>query len=40
MGVKKALDVANNNNIASMIIFKNEDNVDIIYSDKWYDLFL
>ena len=40
MGVKKAIDVANNNNIASMIIFKDEDNVDIIYSDKWYDLFL
>jgi len=40
MGVKKAIDVANSNNIASMIIFKNEDNVDIIYSDKWYDLFL
>ena len=34
-----ALEIANNNKIATMIIYKPKNDVDIIFSDKWYDLF-
>ena len=40
MGKDKALEIANINNIALMIIFENDNNIDIIFSDKWYDLFI
>ena len=39
MGMKKAIDIANKNNVAIMVIYKNDDVIDIIFSDKWYDLF-
>ena len=41
MGKTKAIDVANKNNIATMIIYKKSNNyIDIVFSDKWYDLFI
>ena len=40
MGMKKAIDIANKNNVAIMVIYKNDDVIDIIFSDKWYDLFV
>ena len=40
MGKNNAIRIANNNNIATMIIYKNDDDKDIVFSDKWYDLFL
>ena len=39
MGTSMALEIANNNKIATMIIYKPKNDVDIIFSDKWYDLF-
>jgi len=41
MGKSKAIEVANKNNIATMIIYKKANNdIDIVFSDKWYDLFI
>ena len=41
MGMKKAIEIANKNEIASMIIFRNDNyDIDIVFSDKWYDLFI
>jgi len=41
MGMKKAIEIANKNEIATMIIFRNDnDDIDIVFSDKWYDLFI
>ena len=40
MGMKKAIDIANKNNVAIMVIYKNDNVIDIIFSDKWYDLFV
>ena len=40
MGMIKAIDIANKNNVAIMVIYKNDDVIDIIFSDKWYDLFV
>jgi len=41
MGMNKAIEIANKNEIATMIIFKNDNDViDIVFSDKWYDLFI
>ena len=40
MGKTKAIEISNRNNIATMIIFDNNDDIDIVFSDKWYDLFL
>ena len=39
MGTSMALEIANNNKIATMIIYKPKNDIDIIFSDKWYDLF-
>ncbi len=39
MGVKNAMNVSNENNISTMIIYRNNNDVKTIYSDKWYDLF-
>ena len=39
MGTSLALEIANNNKIATMIIYKPKNDIDIIFSDKWYDLF-
>ena len=39
MGLNRAIEMANNKNIAIMVIYQNDEAVDIIYSDKWYDLF-
>ena len=39
MGTSIALEIANNNKIATMIIYKPKNDIDIIFSDKWYDLF-
>ena len=39
MGVNRAIEVANNENIAIMVIYQNNEAVKINYSDKWYDLF-
>ena len=41
MGMSKAIEIANKNEIATMIIFRNDNDViDIVFSDKWYDLFI
>ena len=40
MGKTKAIEISNKNNIATMIIYDNNDDIDIVFSDKWYDLFL
>ena len=40
MGKTKAIEISNRNNIATMIIYDNNDDIDIVFSDKWYDLFL
>ena len=40
MGMKKAIDIANKNDVAIMVIYKNDGVIDIIFSDKWYDLFV
>ena len=40
MGKIKAIEISNKNNIATMIIYDNNDDIDIVFSDKWYDLFL
>ena len=39
MGLNRAIEVANNENIAIMVIYQNNEAVKINYSDKWYDLF-
>jgi len=39
MGLNRAIEVANNENIAIMVIYQNNESVKINYSDKWYDLF-
>ena len=39
MGVDNAMKVSNENNISTMIIYRDKNNVNTIYSDKWYDLF-
>jgi hypothetical protein len=39
MGLDRAIEIANNENIAIMVIYQNDETVDIIYSDKWYDFF-
>jgi thiamine biosynthesis lipoprotein ApbE len=39
MGLNRAIEMANNKNIAIMVIYQNDEAVDIIYSDKWYDFF-
>ena len=37
----RANEIANKNEIATMIIFRNDnDDIDIVFSDKWYDLFI
>tara|TARA_Y100001954_G_C15808237_1_gene603801 strand:- start:1835 stop:2824 length:990 start_codon:yes stop_codon:yes gene_type:complete len=38
MGPKKAIDIANNNNIALMAIIDNGVGIQNLYSNKWYDL--
>ena len=38
MGVDLAMKIANKNNIALMLIVQNNNKLDIIYSNKWYDL--
>ena len=38
MGADLAIETANKNNIALMLIVQNDNNLDIIYSKKWYDL--
>ena len=39
--MNKAIEIANKNQIATMIIFRNDNDViDIVFSDKWYDLFI
>lgn len=38
MGLNKAIEIANKQSIAIMVMHHNSDNVNIIYSDKWYDL--
>ena len=38
MGRELAMNTANNNNIALMLIIENDNKINIIYSDKWYDL--
>ena len=41
MGMNKAIEIANKNEIATMIIYRNDNDViDIVFSDKWYDLFI
>ena len=40
MGRIKAIEISNKYNIATMIIYDNNDDIDIVFSDKWYDLFL
>ena len=40
MGKTKAIEISNKHNIATMIIYDNNDDIDIVFSDKWYDLFL
>ena len=40
MGKTKAIEISNKYNIATMIIYDNNDDIDIVFSDKWYDLFL
>ena len=41
MPLNKAIEIANKNEIATMIIYRNDnDVVDIVFSDKWYDLFI
>ena len=40
MGKSKAIEISNKYNIATMIIYNNNDDIDIVFSDKWYDLFL
>ena len=41
MGMNKAIEIANKNEIAAMIIYRNDNDViDIVFSDKWYDLFI
>jgi hypothetical protein len=37
MGSELALSVANKEDIALMLIINNSDNVEILYSNKWYD---
>ena len=39
MGLNRAIEVANNENIAIMVIYQNNEAVKINFSDKWYDLF-
>ena len=39
MGLNRAIEIANNENIATMVIYQNDESVEINYSDKWYDLF-
>ena len=38
MGYPLSLEKANLNNIALMLIVQNENDLEFIYSDKWYDL--
>ena len=38
MGVEKAINIANRNDIAIMVIFDDGNGQDITYSNKWYDL--
>ena len=38
MGYPLSLEKANLNNIALMLIVQNENSLEFIYSDKWYDL--
>ena len=38
MGADLAIETANKNNIALMLIVQNDNNLDIIYSKRWYDL--
>ena len=38
---RQAIEIANKNQIATMIIFRNDnDEIDIVFSDKWYDFFI
>ena len=37
MGAELALSLANKEDIALMLIVNNSDNVEILYSNKWYD---
>ena len=38
MGYPLALNIANQNDIALMLIIQNKNGLEFIYSDKWYDL--
>ena len=38
MGMEKAINIANRNDIAIMVIFDDGNGQDITYSNKWYDL--
>jgi len=38
IGYPDALNIANDNNIAMMLVIGSEGESELIYSNKWYDL--